>query len=192
MKRPLRVGFDLDGVLLYNPARIIRPIISQVKRKLFHKKSLSFYYPKTEMEKLFWVLAHKSSIYNAPGLDEITQLVKEGAIEAYIITARFSFLGTSVQRWIKKNRLEKTFKGVFHNERDEQPHLFKERMVSHLKLDMYVEDNFDIVSHLSRKTPAEIVWIYNLFDRNRPFARKFPHLKHALQYITNKVKATSV
>jgi len=185
--RPLRIGFDMDGVLLYNPARIIRPFISFIKRIFFHKKKLSFYYPKTNHEKLFWHLVHKSSIYNAPGLNEITELVKTGKIEAYLVTARYNFLGASVINWVKKNKLEKTFKGVYYNNKDEQPHEFKERIIKKLKLDMYVEDNYDIVTHLTNKTQVEILWIYNILDRTTVFPKKFPHLKNAVELIKSKV-----
>lgn len=183
---PLQVGFDMDGVLLYNPARIVRPIISSVKRIFFHKKKLKFYYPKTNVEKLFWRLFHKSSIYNAQGLHEITRLVNEGKIEAYLITARYNYLGSTVENWVKKNKLEKTFKGVFYNSKDEQPHEFKERMIKKLKLDMYVEDNFDIVEHISKKTDAKIVWIYNIFDRQILFKDKVPTLQKALDLFISK------
>jgi hypothetical protein len=186
MKRtkPLKVGFDLDGVLLYNPTRVIRPLVSVVKRALLHKRKLKFYYPKTSVEKVFWALAHKSSIYTAPGLEEITRLVEEGKIEAYLITARFAFLGPGVQRWVKKKHLEKTFTGVYYNAANEQPHEFKERMIKKLKLDLYVEDNFDIVQYLKEKTSARVLWIYNIFDSTTPFPHKFPHLKDAIQFIT--------
>ncbi len=184
-KRPLRVGFDLDGVLLYNPARIVRPIISWVKRTFLHKRKLSFYYPKTHAEKIMWKLFHYSSIYNAPGLDEIRRLVKEGKIEAYLITARFGFLGNSVLRWVKYNNLTNTFKEVYYNKNDEQPHLFKERMINKLKLDAYIEDNFDIVTHISKTTPAHIMWIYNILDRSALFPHKFPHLDHALKHMVS-------
>ena len=120
---PLRIGFDLDGVLLYNPARIIRPFMSVVKHLFLKKKKLTFYYPKSTAEKLFWRIAHKTSIFNAPGLHEITRLVKEQKIEAYLVTARYNFLGKSVESWIEKNHLEKTFKGVYYNAKDEQPHV---------------------------------------------------------------------
>ncbi len=170
----------MDGVLLYNPARIIRPFISSIKHVFLKKKKLHFYYPKSSYEKFFWALGHRSSIYNAPGLPEITRLVNEGKIEAYLITARYGFLGVTVEKWVKKNKLEKTFMGVYHNALDEEPHLFKEKMVKKLHLDMYVEDNFDIVNHLKKTTSADIVWIYNILDRGTPFPKKFPHLASAV------------
>jgi hypothetical protein len=182
---PLQVGFDMDGVLLYNPGRIIRPIVSSIKRIFLHKKKLTFYYPKTDHEKFFWRLVHKSSIYNAPGINEITKLVNEGKIEAYLITARYNYLGSSVEKWVEKNKLGKTFKGVFFNSRDEQPHEFKERMIKELKLDAYVEDNFDIVNYLSTKTSAEIYWVYNILDRREKFPKKFPDLASALTHLKN-------
>ncbi|MCX6731085.1 MAG: hypothetical protein NTZ55_04505 [Candidatus Roizmanbacteria bacterium] len=182
---PLQVGFDMDGVLLYNPGRIIRPLISYFKRFFLHKKRLKFYYPKTKSEKVFWRLVHKSSIYNAPGVSEITRIVKEGTIEAYLITARYNYLGSSVEKWVKENKLENTFKGVFYNSKDEQPHEFKERMINELKLDVYVEDNFDIVNYLAQKTPAEIFWIYNILDRGTKFPKKFPSLASALTQMKN-------
>jgi hypothetical protein len=185
---PLRIGFDMDGVLLYNPGRIIRPFMSSVKHFFLKKKKLTFYYPKSPAEKVFWRLAHKTSIFNAPGLKEITRLVEESKIEAYLITARYNFLGRSVEEWVKKNHLEKTFKGVYYNAQDEQPHLFKEKMVKKLELNMYVEDNLDIVNHLVKTTPAEVLWIYNLFDRGEKFPQKFPHLRHAVEFISEKLK----
>lgn len=186
---PLRVGFDMDGVLLYNPGRIIRPFISSIKRFFLHKKKLTFYYPKTHTEKIFWRFVHKSSIFNAPGLQEITKLVKDKKIEAYLITARYNFLGSSVENWVKKNKLENTFKGVFYNSKDEQPHKFKERMIKKLELDMYVEDNYDIVNHLTETTSAEVLWIYNILDRGTVFPKKFPHLRHAIEFIKNELSS---
>jgi len=173
---PLRVGFDMDGVLLYNPARIIRPFVSSVKKMFLKNKQLHFYFPQTKGEQFMWKLFHKSSIFNAPGLDEITELVRRGKITAYLVTARYSFLGKEVEDWVRKNKLDRTFTGVYSNTQNEQPHEFKERMIRKLKLDIFVEDNFDIVNHLSKTTPAEIIWIYNIFDRGIPFPKKFPHL----------------
>lgn len=183
---PLRVGFDMDGVLLYNPTRVIRPLVSFIKRIFLHKKKLRFYYPKTNYEKIFWRLVHKSSFINAQGIHEITRLVNDGEIEAYLITARYNFLGSTVEGWVKKNKLEKTFKGVFYNSKDEQPHEFKERMIKMLNLDIYVEDNFDIVNYLAKKTSSEIFWIYNILDKETPFPKKFPHLKNVIDILNHE------
>lgn len=187
MSKILRVGFDLDGVILYNPARIIRPIISLLKKKnLMKRKQLQFFVPKTKLQEIMWYLFHKSSIFVAPGLDEVCQLVKAGKLEAYIITGRFSHLKNDFNKWQKKMEASNIFKACYLNEKDEQPHLFKEKMINKLKLDVFIEDNADIVDYLAskfgkNKKKAEIFWVYNLFDKRLAYPLKFAGLKQAVQ-----------
>lgn len=181
-KQPLRVGFDLDGVILYNPARVARPIISLVKRLFLTKRKLAFYYPRSPIEKWMWKQLHRSSIFIAPGMDDIKKLVKEKKIKACIVTARYGFLGDDFKKWVKENGIDLIFDGVYYNKDDEQPHLFKERMIKKLDLNAYIEDNFDIVKYLSNgKKQTKIVWIYNILDHFLDHSHKFPSLKKAVQ-----------
>lgn len=181
--KPLRVGFDLDGVLLYNPARIARLPVSIVKRFFLKNRRLKFYYPRSGIEKRIWRLLHFTSIFMAPGMAELHKLIDEGKVEAYVITGRYSFLEKDFFRWIQKLDKNHVFKGTFFNHDDEQPHLFKEKMVKKLKIDVFVEDNYDIVKHLAKKTEAKIFWIYNLLDRNIEHPYKFPFLSRAISRI---------
>lgn len=182
-KKVLRVGFDLDGVILYNPARVVRPIISLVKRLFLTKRKLAFYYPHSPIEKWMWKLFHLSSIYISSGMDDIKKLVKEKKIKAYIVTARYGFLGDDFKEWVKKNEIDLVFDGVYYNKDDEQPHVFKEKMIQKLNLNVYVEDNYDVVNYLSQKNIAKIIWIYNIFDFYLHQKYKFPSLKKAVQSI---------
>ena len=179
-KQPLRVGFDLDGVILYNPARVVRPLISLAKHLFLSKRKLAFYYPHSPFEKMMWKLFHLSSIYISSGMDDIKKLVKQKKIKAYIITARYGFMGPELMKWIKKNNLQTGFTEIYFNEKDEQPHLFKERMIQKLRLDVFVEDNWDIVKYLEKKN-AKIIWIYNMFDFYLHHPYKFPSLKKAVR-----------
>lgn len=187
--RPLRVGFDLDGVLLYNPARIIRPIVAVIKNNFIKNRRKKFIIPQTPLEKFIWSILHLSSMFIAPGLKDIHKLVKEGKIEAYIITARYSFLKYDFEHWKKKLGTEEYFKACYQNEQDEQPHLFKERMIRELDLDVFVEDNWDIVEHLDKKAKEDkkhqrrIYWVYNILDRNIEHSHKIPGLQHAVDDI---------
>jgi len=189
-KQPLRIGFDLDGVLLYNPARIIRPIVVFIKKLLLHKKSLEFYYPHSPFSQWIWKQFHKSSIFIAPGVNDVKKLVKQNKIQAYLITARYSFLGPELMRWIKKNQFDSVFTGIYYNEENEQPHLFKEKMITKCNLDIYIEDNWDIVSYLSscKKLKCTVYWIYNIFDKGISYVNKYPYLLRAIQIIKNETK----
>jgi len=150
MAKKLKVGFDLDGVLLYNPARIIRPIISLLKqKKLVHRQELEFFVPKTKFQENMWHFFHKSSIFLAPGFYQIRELSQQGLIEPYIITARFAHLKKDFTKWLTKMGANEFLKGTYLNEKDEQPHLFKKRIIKKLDLDIFVEDNWDIVNYLN-------------------------------------------
>lgn len=184
-KKPLRVGFDLDGVLLYNPARIARPLIVAVKKIISPQKAHTFRLPKNRLEKFIWMLLHKSSFTTASGLAEIKTLIKEKKIEAYIISARYESLKNDFEEWIRKIDAKSYFSGIHYNNDNEQPHHFKHRMIQKLKLDVFVEDNWDIVQHLStdhelRTMNCKILWIYNLFDRHIDYKYKYRSLKEAI------------
>lgn len=186
MKRSkIKVGFDLDGVILYNPVRIIRPVISFFKSKkiVIKRDHLHFYYPKSSWEKYLWRLFHKSSIFQAKGLEDIKKLVDEGKIEAYIITARFGYLENDFNKWLKKINADKIFKKCYINANNEQPHLFKKRMIDKLKLDVFVEDNWDIVDYLHKNKKTKALWIYNIFDLKIDYPLRFPNLHFAVKEI---------
>jgi len=179
--KKLRVGFDLDGVLLYNPARIVRPIIVFLKKIFLKKEADKFHYPKTRLQKFVWLLFHKVVFGPALGYDQLKQMLKTKKIKAYIITGRNESLEDDFNRWIKKLDAKKYFSGCYFNNNNEQPYLFKERMISKLKLDLYIEDNWDIVSYLNSK--AKVYWIYNILDRGKKYPNKFPSLNSVITKI---------
>lgn len=188
----LRVGFDLDGVILYNPARILRPLIALIKKLFIRKRLNKFWIPKKPWERWFWSLAHRSSIFIAPGFEDIKRLVKQNKIKAYLVTARFSFLKDDLQKWLSNKHFNQVFSQVYYNENDEQPHLFKDKVIKKLKLDFFVEDNWDIVKHLSpkfekEKPPTKVFWLYNIFDKRIDYLFKFPGLKQAVREIKKNI-----
>ena len=186
--QPLRIGFDLDGVVLYNPARIVRRPITMFKHFFIPKQEKRFYVPQSKIERAFWHVLHWSSFMVSPGFHIIHSLTRKGLIEPYIITARYGFLRKDFEYWAKKLNFQVHFKGHFMNDKNEQPHEFKERMIKKLNLDMFVEDNLNIVDHLNKTTDIEVLWIYNIFDTFVPYKHKYPTLKRALNYITTYVK----
>lgn len=194
-KQILKVGFDLDGVLLYNPARIARPIIVFLKKIFLKKEVNKFHYPKTKIQKLIWLIFHKVVFGPAFGYDELKKLMKSKKIKAYIITGRNESLKNDFKKWLIKLEASKFFSGSYFNDKNEQPFLFKERMIKKLKLDLYVEDNWDIVSYLNsiqnkseRSSKIKIYWIYNIFDRLKKFPNKFPSLDSVVKKIKNIIE----
>jgi len=193
MKKKLKVGFDLDGVILYNPARLVRPLVSLMKDYgLIKRKQLQFYHPKTKVEREFWRLCHKTSIFVAPGFRDIKKLVDENKIEAYLITGRFSFLKHDLDKWLFKINADKIFTKHYYNRKNEQPHLFKKRMLKELDLDIFVEDNWDIVNYLHTKTKSKktkIFWVYNFLDNKIDYQYKFPGLWKVVTELKSLVRS---
>lgn len=178
--KKLRIGFDFDGVIAYNPLRILRAPYAFFQKRILGRKGVHFIYPQGEIQKLLWNLAHETSFFPSPGFKELKKLLREKKIEGYLITGRYSFLEHSLQNWLKKHGAEDLFQAIYVNKKDEQPHLFKEKMLRKLNLDAFVEDNWDIVQHLTAKFPQknlEIHWIFNILDRFKGYDLKYPSLK---------------
>ena len=91
-KKPIQVGFDFDGVVVYNPARVLRPFASFIKKKnLLKRKELEFFIPTKKWEKFLWYLAHQTSLFPAAGLQKVKGFRDQGKINAYLITGRNTF-----------------------------------------------------------------------------------------------------
>ncbi|KKP68269.1 MAG: hypothetical protein UR63_C0004G0007 [Candidatus Roizmanbacteria bacterium GW2011_GWC2_35_12] len=186
MKKKLKIGFDLDGVILYNPIRFVRRIAKAfkfLKPVLLHQEKNPFYFPKTKLEIFLFTLLHKSSFKIDRSLPEINKLVKAKKIEAYIVTGRYSFLKKDFDNWIKIINKDKIFKDIYQNTKDLQPNEFKIKMIKKLNLDVYVEDNYDIIERLNNHTKAKIYWITNFLDKNIPYKFKFSSLKETVEFL---------
>lgn len=191
-RNKIRVGIDFDGVVAYNPFRIIRQPVSVFKKRVLKINKLRFFVPKSYWQKRLWVLVHESSIFPGYGVDLLKDMARSKDYEFYLVTARFDFLKENLFRWLDKHNLKKLFKVIFVNEDCEQPHLFKYRIVSTKKFDYFIEDNLDIVNYLEPRVNSKICWIYNVIDR---FVNKtqhgFPYLKEALKWIKLQKKTKS-
>lgn len=192
-KKILKIGFDFDGVIAYNPLRIFRLPVTLFQKLILRKKKTYFYVPQSRFGRWFWSLLHETSFFPAVGIEDLKKLIRKGKIEAYIITGRYSFLEKSFYRWLKKHKLDHLFAGYYLNKADEQPHLFKEKIIKKLNLDMFVEDNWDIVEYLNAKCKmindkwgkkTEIHWVYNILDRFKIYKHKHPYLSKFIEKIS--------
>lgn len=184
VKKKIVVGFDFDGVIAYNPARLARFPISYIKRHVLGIKKVSFFVPKTPLERSLWALGHETSMFPAKGASLLRTLTQNGTIEAHLVTARFGFLENHLLQFLDRWNLRSSFTTITLNTKEEQPHIYKERIVSTKKFDYYVEDNWDIVSHLrASHCKTQVHWIYNILDRNRAYPYKHAYLEEALRAI---------
>lgn len=191
MKKVLKVGFDLDGVILYNPVRIFRPLakkfLKPIKASFLHQNKDSFYFPNSLFERWLWKILHKTSFRINNGFDDIKKLSRNKKIKMYLITGRYSFLKEDYFDWLKKIDAKKIFTRCYYNNTDQQPNEFKENIIKKLKLDIYVEDNWDIIEKLNHHTKAKIFWLTNILDRNIPYQFKFFSLREVCRSLKKLV-----
>ncbi len=84
--KKIKIGFDLDGVILFNPSRSFRSLISRSKKAhLFPRKELEFYHPESVLEKSLWLLVHKSSFKLADGFADLEKLALSKNLEIYLV-----------------------------------------------------------------------------------------------------------
>jgi hypothetical protein len=179
----IKVGIDFDGVLVYNPLRIFRLPVYFLKEHFIPRQKTEFYIPKTPLSRfIFWV-PHQMSIVPAVGTTLLREAIQNGDIEAHLVSARYGYLHHGLEHWLKWQKLNRLFTTVNANAYDEQPYLYKERMIRELNLDYFIEDNLNIVQYLEPKSRAKVLWIYNIFDREYEYPYKFPYLKKALEAI---------
>ena len=183
MKRKIKIGLDFDGVVAYNPFRVIRYPVAWFKKKVLKKKGLSFFIPKTWWQKGVWMIIHGVSIFPALGSARVIEMSRSGRFEFHLITGRLGFLGRQTEGWLEEYGLRKSFASININTDCHQPHLFKEKLMKNLKLDYYVEDNLDVVEYIKNKGKAKVLWVYNIVDRGWKYENKFPSLKSALEYV---------
>lgn len=175
----IRVGFDMDGVLLYNPSRIFRPLISRSKQAhLLPRKEMEFYHPESRIEQWLWWLVHKTSFKPATGFTELEQLAQTGRLELHIVSARFACLRADTQQWLRLLNRQGIFASCNFNDQDEQPHLFKQRKLQELDLDYFVEDNWDVVAYLAAaQQRTQVWWLSNVLDQRIVYPHKFGDFK---------------
>lgn len=181
--RKIVIGLDFDGVVAYNPVRILRPLVVFVKKYFFGQTKTHFFIPTSSLEKSVWSTIFYASLFPAPGRELLEKLVRSNRIEAHLVTARFDFMKDHLYRWLDQRGMKDLFTTITVNVKNQQPHEFKARLIRQKKFDYFIEDNLDIVRYQAGKSRTTMCWIYNIFDRNVSYPHKFPYLQKALEHI---------
>ncbi len=146
------VAFDLDGIIIDKPPLISKRLLERLFRgKANHK--LHYRFPKSYLEQLIRKISH-FYLFRPPikeNIDFIKELSKNPEYEIYAISGRYSFIKEETGKWFGKRKIDKLFKQVFLNTEDEQPHLFKERKLKELGVQIFVDDDELLADYLASK-----------------------------------------
>src|SRR3989344_9536292 len=148
----IRIGFDLDGVVINKPFFV--PVFLMeflVREKVNHH--LSYRYPETSFEKFIRTLSHYP-LFRPPirkNIALIRELARSKKYELYVVSSRYSFLEKRTNQWFTFFRMRRFFKKIYINMDDEQPHIFKEKMIKKLHLNVFIDDDKPLLGYLKRK-----------------------------------------
>lgn len=154
------IGLDLDGVLVGLPP-LTSPTIIETLYKDQKSEKLSYRFPGI-LEQKIRRLSHLPFV--RPPLEPNCATVKNTSskYDLYLVTGRYKFLEDLTYIWLKKYNLYNSFKEIYINIDNKQPHIFKSEIIAKLKLNLYIEDDFDSIMYCAtRNKKTHFYWYTN-------------------------------
>src|SRR4030043_1824577 len=159
-KEKIKIGFDLDGVIIGKPPFMPKYLMEKLVRKRGH--GLAYRYPESKIERRIRWLSHLP-LFRPPikkNIKLIHELYKSKNYELYVVSSRYSFLEGRTKEWFKFYRLRGLFKEIHINLKDEQPHIYKEKMIKKLKLNVFIDDDRPLLEYLKKELgDVELIFV---------------------------------
>ncbi|OGM11249.1 hypothetical protein A2Z22_00620 [Candidatus Woesebacteria bacterium RBG_16_34_12] len=156
----IKVGFDLDGVIIGKPPFVPNLVMEKLVRKNNH--GLAYRFPESKIEKCIRWLSHYP-LLRPPikrNIQFIHELYNSQEYQLFVVSSRFSFLEERTKEWFKFYKLRKLFKEIYINLNNEQPHLYKEKMIKKLKLNVFIDDDLPLLEYLRKKLgDVELIFV---------------------------------
>ena len=100
----------------------------------------------------------------------IEELYKSNKYELFVVSSRYQFLNKRTREWFRFYKTRKFFKKIFINLHNEQPHLYKEKMITRLKLDVFIDDDKPLLDYLKSKVKnVDLVYVS---DQHQHFSNR--------------------
>lgn len=179
----MNVGFDLDKIFINTPPFVPSKIID-----LFYKEksngSLKYRIP-GRIEQIIRTFSHypifRPQIIK--NMEYIKNLSLTNKNKYYLISSRFSFLKNRTSSLIKRYELDKIFNAMYFNYANNQPHKFKDEIIEKLNLDMYVDDDLQLLEYLTDKNHKTIFFWLNK-KISKPLKKNLLAIRHISEMFT--------
>ncbi|HVZ59104.1 MAG TPA: hypothetical protein VG935_05115 [Patescibacteria group bacterium] len=162
----MKIGFDLDKIFVDYPPLIPDGLIDRLYRKKANGELL--YRMPSRPEQLLRQMSHHPLL--RPPIKKNISFLKSLAKDhhrLYLISSRFGFLEEQTSRLMKNLGLDRLFEGVYFNFTNEQPHIFKEKILASLHLDCYVDDDLYLLKYIAKNNPrTNFFWLCNQKDKS--------------------------
>jgi hypothetical protein len=175
----MNIGFDLDKIFINFPPLIPAKII-EVINKDNRNHGLKYRIP-SKFEQNIRIASH-NPILRSPITENLDYIKNPNLINKnkyFLISGRFNFLKGRTDNFIKQYGLEKVFKAMYFNYKNEQPHQFKETVIKKLNLDRFVDDDLQVLEYLSDKNrETKFFWL------NKKISKPLKKNLFAIKYLS--------
>ena len=156
----MNVGFDLDKIFINFPPLVPEKVIDWLYKEKPNGE-LKYRIP-SKIEQIIRVSSHHP-LFRFPiikNIDYVKSLSSRNNNKYYLISSRFSFLEKRTTDLIKRYKLDKIFNAMYFNYSNNQPHQFKNGIIKKLDLDIYVDDDLELLKYLTDKNPKiKFFWL---------------------------------
>lgn len=158
----MNIGFDLDRIFINYPPLVPARLIDWLYRDP-SKKELSYRIPTFKVEQYFRKITHFKPLRPKiqKNIDYVNILSQQPNLKLFLVSSRFQFLEKLTHKLLQRLKLDIPFTTIFLNVKNEQPHLFKEQMIKKLKLNIYIDDDLELLLYLKNKCPGtKLLWYH--------------------------------
>ncbi|HUV72634.1 MAG TPA: hypothetical protein VMW25_06530 [Clostridia bacterium] len=182
MAEKIKIAFDLDGIIIDKPPFVPKALLEWLFRGTFIHQ-LQYRFPQNRLEQLIRKLSH-FYLFRPPLTQNITLIKKIAQDKRFLVfgvSGRYSFLEKETKIWLKKRKLASLFRQVFLNLKNEQPHLFKEKILRKIKADIFVDDDKLLADYLAQKLKQTKIYYYSKYNEQCRWAKTISSLKEVLE-----------
>ena len=148
-----KIGFDLDGVLIDKPPLIPRWLLHRLFKG--SRQKFDYHCPACGWNRLIRIWSHHPWL--RPPINEninfLKELARDKEVEIYLISSRYSFLKKATQRILRRRGINHCFVRAVINDNNQSPLLFKEEVLTRFGIEVYFEDDPEVVEYLRKRLP---------------------------------------
>lgn len=180
------VTIDLDGVVAKHPFQSLLVKIRKKKEKFLKKAGQKkFYYPKTKIEQLIWILLNRMKKPSKKDIKALKNLSQKN-IKIILVSNRFKFLKKETLSWLKKYNLDNLFNKIYLNTENIDLNEFKCQIIKKVNANYHIDDEEEIAHHLfHHNSSLKILLIGKNKKMENHRIKVHPNLQSAITQIIN-------
>ena len=158
----MNIGFDLDRIFIDTPPFIPDWVIDKLNKE--KDNGVLLYRVPGNLEQKVRQISHTRYFRPAikENIDFLKNLAKTRKYTIFLISGRYGFLQKQTEKIMKAYGLSSLFENIYFNVHNEQPHVFKNRILQEKKIDLFIDDDLSLLKHLAKDNISKLfIWLNN-------------------------------